>query len=53
LCVINLSRCGERIGSVTRRQPTRSPDDTIGIGKPVLIPTLDEETGKDKLKIKK
>jgi hypothetical protein len=52
LCVINLSRCGERIGSVTRRQPTRSLG-LAEVGKPVLIPTLDEETGKDKLKIKK
>jgi hypothetical protein len=52
LCVVNLSRCGERIGSLTRRQPTKSQKPKLKIGKPVLIPTLDEETGKDKLKKK-
>lgn len=46
----NLSRCDERIGSETRRQPTKSPK---RIGKPVLNPTSDESKRKDKLKKRK
>jgi len=52
----NLSRCGERIGSMTRRQPTKTlkPDQyRVKIGKQVLIPARDEKTGKDKLKKEK
>ena len=49
----NLSRCDERIGSLTRRQPTKSPNSNVGIGKPVLNPTSDESKRKDELKKEK